>query len=118
MSTDPRYSEIRKIDEVTVATFSDTALAGAECGQNVLNGLFTLVVEDGGKKIVLDLSHVEYLSSAAAGKLITLDKKLKAANAILRLCCVRPNIFKMFVLARFDKYFDIKPTLEEALDGF
>ena len=40
-----------------------------------------VVEEDGRKRIILDFSNVEYLSSAALGKLITMDKKVKAAKA-------------------------------------
>jgi hypothetical protein len=45
---------------------------------------------DGRKKLIVDFCNVEYYSSAALGKLITLDKKMKAAKGKLRLCSIRP----------------------------
>ena len=47
---------------------------------------FSLIDEAGRKKILLNFSKVEYLSSAALGKLITLDKKVKAKAGRLKLC--------------------------------
>jgi anti-sigma B factor antagonist len=39
--------------------------------------LFALVDNDKKKKIVLDFSNVDYLSSAALGKIIALNNKVK-----------------------------------------
>ena len=71
------------------------------------NQLFGLIDEDGREKIVLDFSNVEYLSSAALGKLITLDKKVKAARGKLRLCSIRPDIYEVFAITKLNKLFQI-----------
>ena len=102
---------------MTVAKFVDKKILDETNIQNIGNQLFALVDEDGRKKIVLDFSIVEYLSSAALGKLITMDKKVKAAKAKLRLCCIRPEIYEVFEITRLNKIFDIKATQEEALEG-
>ena len=80
--------------------------------------LFGLVDEDGRKKIILDFSNVEYLSSAALGKLITLDKKVKKAKGKLKLCSIRPDIYEVFAITRLNQLFDIAETQEAALEGF
>ena len=106
-----------KVGDVTVVKFVDKKILDETNIQNIGNQLFALVDEDGRKKIVLDFSIVEYLSSAALGKLITMDKKVKTAKAKLRLCCIRPEIYEVFEITRLNKIFDIKSTQEEALDG-
>lgn len=117
MSTGQRRLDIEEIGGVTVAKFVDKKILDETNIQNIGNQLFALVDEDGRKKIVLDFSIVEYLSSAALGKLITMDKKVKAAKARLRLCCIRPEIYEVFEITRLNKIFDIKSTQEDALDG-
>jgi anti-sigma B factor antagonist len=85
--------------------------------QIIGNQLFGLVEEDGRKKIVLDFTNVEYLSSAALGKLITMDKKVKASGGKLRLCNIRKDIYEVFAITRLNKVFDIRNTQDEAVAG-
>lgn len=112
-----RRLDIEEVGDVTVAKFVDKKILDETNIQLIGNQIFGLVDEDGRKKIVLDFSTVEYLSSAALGKLITMDKKVKAARGKLRLCAIRPEILEVFQITRLDKIFDIKSTQEQALDG-
>jgi anti-sigma B factor antagonist len=61
---------------------------------------------------------VEYLSSAALGKLITMEKKVKAAKGKLRLCCIRPEIYEVFAITKLNRLFKICEDQERALEGF
>jgi hypothetical protein len=72
---------------VTVAAFNE--LPKAEIARNILeeagiqelgSELFALVELDTRKSIRLNFTGVEFLSSAALGKLITLDRKTKTAK--------------------------------------
>ncbi len=110
--------DLEEVGDVTVAKFVDKKILDEANIQVIGSNLFALIDEDGRRKIVLDFSLVEYLSSAALGKLITLDKKAKAAKSKLRLCCIRPDIYEVFEITRLNKIFDIKATQEEALQGF
>lgn len=118
MSTAQRRLDIEEIGNVTIAKFVDKKILDEMNIQIIGNQLFGLVDEDGRKKIILDFSNVEYLSSAALGKLITMDKKVKAAKGKLRLCCIRPEIKEVFEITRLDRIFDIRTTQEQALEGF
>ena len=118
MSTGQRRIDIEEVGDVTVAKFVDKKILDEANIQAIGNNLCALIDEDGRRKIVLDFSLVEYLSSAALGKLITMDKKAKAAKSKLRLCCIRPEIYEVFEITRLNKIFDIKATQEEALQGF
>ena len=86
MSIGNRRLDIEEIGDITVASFVDKKILDESNIQIIGDQLFALLDEDHRKKIVLDFSAVEYLSSAAMGKLITLDKKVKAASGKLRLC--------------------------------
>ena len=78
----------------------------------------TLIDEDMRQKVILHFGNVEYLSSAALGKLITLDKKAKAAKAQLRLCDIKPEIYEVFAITKLNKLFKIHDDLEKALASF
>lgn len=117
MSTGTRRLELEEVGDVTVAKFIDKKILDEGNIQIIGNQLFALTEEDHRQKIVLDFSNVEYLSSAALGKLITMDKKVKAAKGKLRLCAIRPDIYEVFAITKLNKLFDMKDTLEAALAG-
>lgn len=118
MSADQRRLEIEEVNDVTVAKFVDKKILDEGNIQIIGNQLFGMVDTDGRKKIVLDFVNIEYLSAVALGKLITLDKKVKAAKGRLRLCSIRPDIYQdCFVNTRLNKLFDIKENQEKALEG-
>jgi anti-sigma B factor antagonist len=68
--------------------------------------------------VLLNFVDVEFLSSAALGKLITLDKKVKAAGGKLKLCNIRPQIYEVFAITKLNKLFEIKDNQDEAVAAF
>jgi len=117
MSTNRRL-DLDEKDDITIARFTDKKILDESNIQIIGNQLFALVDEDHRQKIVLDFTNVEYLSSAALGKLITMDKKVKAAGGKLRLCSIRSDILEVFKITRLDKLFTIKEDREKAVEAF
>lgn len=117
MSAGHRRLDIEEVGDVTIAKFVDKKILDEGNIQIIGNQLFSLVEEDGRSKIILDFSNVEYLSSAALGKLITMDKKVKAAKGKMRLCSVRPDIYEVFAITKLNKLFDMQDDQEQALKG-
>ena len=68
-----RRIDVSKIGDVTVVKFLDKKILDETNIQELGVELFGLVEQDNRKSILLNFSHVEFLSSAALGKLITLD---------------------------------------------
>lgn len=118
MSAGQRRLDIETIGDITVAKFIDKKILDETNIQIIGNQLFGLIEEDNRKRIILDFSNVEYLSSAALGKLITLDKKAKAAGGKLRLCSIRPDIYEVFAITKLNKVFDIQEDQDQAMEGF
>jgi anti-sigma B factor antagonist len=116
MSSNRRF-DIDEAGDVTIARFIDKKILDESNIQIIGNQLFSLVDDDHRQKIVLDFSNVEYLSSAALGKLITMDKKVKGAGGKLRLCSIRSDILEVFKITRLDKLFTIRDDREKALEG-
>jgi len=118
MSNGHRRLDIEEINDVTIAKFLDKKILDETNIQIIGNQLFGLIDDDNRQKIILDFSNVEYLSSAALGKLITMDKKVKGARGKLRLCTIRPDIYEVFAITKLNKLFDIHDTQDQALEGF
>jgi anti-sigma B factor antagonist len=80
--------------------------------------LFQLVEEQKRSKILLNFTSVDFLSSAALGKLITLDKKVKAHGGMLKLSNIQPDIYEVFAITKLNKLFDIRDDEAAALVAF
>ncbi len=110
--------EVSEVGGVTVVRFVDRKILDEANIQELGKELFALVEEDNRKSLLLNFANVEFLSSAALGKLITLDKKVKAHGGRLKLFNIRPQIYQVFVITRLHKLFDIKNDEAEALAAF
>lgn len=120
MSSQPkrRRLEVEDIGDVTVVSFTDKKILDEQNIQVIGDQLFSLVDELGRKKLLLNFGNVEYMSSAALGKLITLNKKVQGAGGKLVLCNIDANIREVFEITRLDKIFAIKNDEQEGLQMF
>ena len=106
------------IGDVTVVNFTDRKILDEQNIQVIGEQLFSLVDEAGRRKILLNFGNVEYLSSAALGKLITLNTKLQQAGGRLVLCNIDPQIHEVFEITKLDKFFKIMKEEQAALQAF
>src|SRR5438128_1633205 len=121
MSSQPprrRRHEVEDIGDVTVVSFTDRKILDEQNIQLIGEQLFNLVDESGRKKLLLNFGNVEYMSSAALGKLITLNKKVQAAGGKLVLCNIDPQIREVFEITKLDKLFVIRGDEQEGLQMF
>jgi anti-sigma B factor antagonist len=107
-----------KVGDVTVVKFVDKKILDEASIQELGAELFGLVEHDNRKSILLNFTDVEFLSSAALGKLITLDRKVKAAKGRLKMSNIRPEIFEVFQITKLNKVFDIRSDEAEAISAF
>ncbi len=115
---DHRRLDVSEVSGITVVRFVDRKILDEANIQELGVELFALVEEDNRKSLVLNFSSVEFLSSAALGKLITLEKKVKAHGGKLRLCTIRPEIYEVFAITKLNKLFTIKNDEQDALASF
>jgi anti-sigma B factor antagonist len=120
MSAQPRRRrlEVEDIGDVTVVNFVDRKILDEQNIQIIGEQLFSLVDESGRRKVLLNFHNVEYLSSAALGKLITLNKKINAVGGKLVLCEIDPQIYEVFEITKLDKFFNIQKEEQAALQSF
>lgn len=121
MSAQPprrRRLEVEDCGDVTVVNFIDRKILDEQNIQKIGEDLFSLVDELGRKKILLNFSNVEYLSSAALGKFITLNKKVNAGSGKLVMCHISDEIFEVFEITKLNKLFNIQKDEQTGLQAF
>src|SRR6202795_1105492 len=119
MTSQPRRRrlEVEDIGDVTEVNFTDRKILDEQNIQIIGEQLLSLVDEVGRRKLLLNFGNVEYLSSAALAKLITLNKKLQQAGGKLILCNIDPQIYEVFEITKLDKFFKIMKEEQAALQA-
>jgi anti-sigma B factor antagonist len=120
MATQPkrRRLELEEVGDVTVVSFVDKKILDEQNIQIIGEQLFDLVDNQGKKKILLNFGNVEFLSSAALGKLITLNKKAQTSGGKLVMCNIVKEIYEVFAITKLDKLFKIYKDEQAALQAF
>ena len=106
------------VDGVVVIGFSRGGLRDEREILKTLESLGRYVDSKSGLKITLDLSNVEYLSSAGLGHLVGLLKKARSRGSCLKLCSLQECIQELFEVMRLTRIFDIHPGVTEAVASF
>ncbi|MFN9369290.1 MAG: STAS domain-containing protein [Planctomycetia bacterium] len=113
-----RRIDVSKVGDVTIVKFHDKKILDEAGIQELGAELFAVVEQDNRRRIVLNFTNVDFLSSAALGKLITLDRKAKAHQGRLKLSNIRPEILEVFQITKLNKVFDIRGEEAEAVAAF
>lgn len=72
------------------------------------------LVEQGARRVVVDLTHVDFLDSTGLGVLVGALKRLRAVNGTLGLVCAHERLLKIFRITALDRVFDLHDTVEAA----
>ena len=113
-----RRLDVTDVGDVAVVRFRDHKIGEDINIQELGQEMFHLIETDGRGKLLLNFSSVDFLSSAALGKLITLDKKMKAHGGVLKLSNIRPEIYEVFTITKLNRLFDIREDEADALAAF
>jgi stage II sporulation protein AA (anti-sigma F factor antagonist) len=74
-----------------------------------------ILMDQGERRLVVDLSDLVYISSLGLRVLIVFAKYLQKANGRLALAAMNSHIYEVFKIAGFTGIFSIYPTREEAI---
>ena len=92
-----------------VAGRLDAATAG------VLDARLRAMLAAGEKRIVLEVSGLEYVSSAGLRVILMLSKLLRAANGKFAMAEMRPMVQEVFDLAGFSTLCQVCPSRDDAV---
>jgi anti-anti-sigma factor len=113
-----RRLDVSEVGDVTVVRFRDRKIIDDINIQELGQELFRLIEQDHRQRLLLNFSSVDFLSSAALGKLITLEKKVKAHEGAMKLSNIRPEIYEVFAITKLNRLFDIQDDEADALAAF
>jgi len=71
----------------------------------------------GGQSIVMDLSSLEYVSSAGLRCFMLAAKQARGKGGKIVLAALRPVVAEIFQISRFDMVFEIFASVREALSA-
>ena len=83
-----------------------------ELKQKILDELGT-----GERKFVVNFSDTSYIDSSGLGVLVSLSKKIREQEGVLRLANLNEDLRTLFELTKLDTLFEIADSREEALEG-
>jgi len=67
------------------------------------------------RKLYVDCSNVEYMSSEMLSRLMLLQRRMKQRSGELVLCRVRDEVRKLLAWTKLDRYFHVQVEAEEVL---
>jgi anti-sigma B factor antagonist len=107
---------VRKtVGDAVVLTF----LPGLMSGSDSIELVDEVVSAIGGaSRVVLDLSHLRFISSMFLGMVVVLHKRIVSAQGAMRICGVQREASVVFRITKLDTVFDIHPDVPVALDSF
>ncbi len=73
------------------------------------------LIDEGARKVILNLAGLEYVSSAGLRSVLATAKKLKAAGGRLGLCSLSGLVQEVFAISGFDALLPIYDTLADAI---
>lgn len=101
-------------DGVVVVTFVRQQLTDEDNIEQLGESLYLLLERDAQSRIVLDLSHLDYVTSAVLGKFITLHRRLHRQGGALVLCAMQQNVSETLRSSHLLDYFQTADCVETA----
>ena len=112
----PRIQKKQIEPDIVLLDISGRITLGREC-QDVEWAVDELI-RDSKKKVVFDLSGLDYLDSTGIGILVMCCGKMTAAGGELRLASLQPRIAELMKITRLDQIWHFYPTATAAAENF
>lgn len=108
--------DVRNIGDVTIVDFKGRLAAGV--GDEVLPQIIDEILDHGTKKILLNLSEMDYIDSNGLGEIVQSYKNAQRSQASLRLLKPQDRVAKSLRLTNLLPLFTVYETEAEALKAF
>jgi anti-anti-sigma factor len=107
---------VRKIGDVTIVDFKGRLAVGVS--DSVLPSVVDDILDDGGRKILLNLSDMEYIDSNGLGELVQAFRESQRQGASLRLLKPQDRVAKTLRLTNLLPMFSVYESEDDALTAF
>lgn len=107
---------VRKTEDVTIVDFNGRLAAGVS--DTLLPRMIKEILDEGSKKILLNLSHMDYIDSNGLGELVQSYREAQRAGA--KLCLLKPQdrVTKTLRLTNLLPMFKVYNSEPDALAEF
>lgn len=110
--------ELRSVGGVVVASFHRGGFKDEKQILATLERLGKIIDSRKAVRMVVDMTRIDYLSSAGLGRMVSLLKKAMATGGSLYLACMNEQIRELFEVMRLTQIFRIFPTVEAGVEAF
>jgi anti-sigma B factor antagonist len=112
----PAISTTQIEPDIVVMSISGRIALGRECQQ--VEWAVERLIEESRKKLVFDLSELNYVDSTGIGIIVMCRGKMKTAGGELRLASLQPRILELMKMTHLDQIMQFYPTVADAADNF
>ena len=102
--------------DIVLVEISGRITLGQEC--QAVEWTVDELIRDNQKKVVFDLSGVEYLDSTGIGILVMCCGKMQAAGGELRVASIQPKVAELVRIAKLHQMMVFYPTASAAAENF
>ena len=102
-----------KQNDVAVVTVSGRLDA---VGAPELEAACKALIQEGSRRLLLDMAAVEYVSSAGLRSLLVLAKAIKGVTGAMVLCGLTGAVREVMSISGFDNILDLAPDRAAALE--
>ena len=104
--------------DILTICLTDAKILDAAIIDQIHQEITKILGETQQRNVILDFREVKFLSSAALGMLILVNKMCKEYKINLKLCNIEPDIAQIFKITGMNKVFAIYKTAEDASAAF
>lgn len=109
-------TNVRKRDDVTIIDVKGKITIGA--GDLELRNAIHQAVNDGAKKVLVNLGHVSTIDSSGVGELVSSYTTVTNRGAKLKLVNLPPKVQDVLTITQLITVFDVYDTEDEAIRSF
>jgi anti-sigma B factor antagonist len=113
-----RHIRVDPEGSVVVVQFLDREIRGEQASEDLQRELAQVAASPKNDRVVLDLSNVHLMTSAALVQLIVFNKMLEATGGRLILCHVRPEVYDVFNVMKLESFFQMEDDRSAAAKAF
>lgn len=107
---------VRKASDVTIVDFKGRLAIGVS--DTILPRIIDEILTDGSKKILLNLSEMDYIDSNGLGELVQVYRDAQRRGASLRLLKPQDRVTKTLRLTNLLPMFTVYESEDEAMQAF
>ncbi|MBV8519396.1 MAG: anti-sigma factor antagonist [Acidobacteria bacterium] len=107
---------VRKQGDVTVVDFKGRMAIGVS--ETILPRVIHEILSEGGRKILLNLSEMDYIDSNGLGELVQAYRESQRTGASLRLLKPQDRVTKTLRLTNLLPMFTVYDSEDEAMKAF